>query len=183
MRSDTLSHVDQVCTVQSSIVAALYTINTTHFNVDPNLFLGIMASHHFDPAEFQPRDTTSGLPPPFGTGPPLGQSKTRHALSTQRLRPALRQDATNERPRHGSDSASHTGPGVSRYLARLEKTGSSLVQCRGLSQSLSRTYPFLLQNPEDLTLRDVEDLLEQYKNSVMRYEALKAGVANSHEKK
>lgn len=166
--------------VQSSVVIALYTINTTHFNVDSHLFLGIMASHGFDAGEFQARESKVGLPPPFGSGPPLGQNNKREASSLQRSRTSSsRQDGVHERAKHGNDSAVHSGAGLSRYISRLEKSGSSLIQSRGLSQTVSRVYPYLLQTPDDLTLRDVEDLLDQYKALVMRYEALKAGLAKS----
>lgn len=172
------------CAVQSSVVIALYTINTTHFNVDSHLLLGIMASHGFNAAEFQARDTKSGLPPPFGNGPPLGQSKPPQDPSPgQRSRANARHGSPNERPKAGTDSSISAGVGMSRYLGRLEKSGTSIIQSRGLSQSLTRMYPYLLQNPDDLMLRDVEDLLEQYKSLVMRYESLKAGLANGHDKK
>lgn len=170
--------------MQSSVVIALYTINTTHFNVDSHLFLGIMASHGFNAAEFQAREITVGLPPPFGNGPPLGQNKKREASSSQRSRMSSSlQDSMNDRAKHGSESSVQSSAGVSRHISRLEKTGSSLIQSRGLSQSLSRVYPYLLQHPDDLTLRDVDDLLEQYKGLVMRYEGLKAGLANGHDRK
>eukprot|EP00892_Ulva_mutabilis_P005543 jgi/Ulvmu1/3360/UM156_0017.1 len=169
--------------LMSSVVIALYTINTTHFNVDSHLLLGIMASHGFDAAEFQARDSKAGLPPPFGTGPPLGQSRARESLPGQRSRTSPRQSSTSERQKGGTDSSGATGAGMSRYLGRLEKTGSSLIQTRGFSQSLTRMYPYLLQTSEDLMLRDVEDLLEQYKSLVMRYESLKAGLANGQDKK
>lgn len=142
-----------------------------------------MASHGFDAAEFQARDSKAGLPPPFGNGPPLGQSRTGGSTSAQRSRTSGHHSSPNERQKLGSDTGVLTAAGMSRYLGRLEKTGSSLIQSRGLSQSLTRMYPYLLQAPDDLMLRDVEDLLEQYKSLVMRYESLKAGLANGHDKK
>lgn len=152
------------------MVIALYTINTAHFNMDSHLFLGIMASHGFNVQEFQPRDSKAGLPSPFGPGPPLGQG--------------LQSETTSSGAMKEPAPVIHTPPvSVAKYLGKLEKAGMAIVQAHGLPHSFAKLYPYALQEPDDLFLNDIPELLEQYKNITMKYEALKAGLASNAESK
>jgi hypothetical protein len=153
------------CPMQSSVVIALYTINTSHFNMDSHLFLGIMASHGFNVREFQQRDNRAGLPPPFGTGPPLGQGLKGETGSSGAAQSS-----------EGAPAALAPSVSVSKYLGKVEKNGMAIVQGRGLPHSFAKLYPFFLQEADDLFLHDVAELLEQYKSIAIKYEALKAGI-------
>lgn len=155
--------------VQSSVVIALYTINTAHFNMDFHLFLGLMASHGFNVQEFQPRDHKAGLPPPFGQGPPLGQGLKSETTSSGAV------------PKEPAPVIHAPPVSVAKHLGKLEKTGMAIVQAHGLPHSFAKLYPYALQEPDDLFLNDVAELLEQYKNIAIKYEALKAGLASSAE--
>ena len=78
----------------------------------------------------------------------------------------------------------HTPPvSVAKYLGKLEKAGMAIVQAHGLPHSFAKLYPYALQEPDDLFLNDIPELLEQYKNITMKYEALKAGLASNAESK
>lgn len=172
--------------VQASVVIALYTVNTAHFNMDSTLFLGIMASHGFNPDEFQPRDPQARLPPPFDTGPPLGEglapqqlveANVPHADLGATQRPMVPQ-SPSEHPQPQSDKAK-TGSSSSAARKRvheLERLGAVKLQDQGLPPHMATTYPFLMQNADDLFLKDVRELLEQYHSVVLKYEALKLGL-------
>jgi hypothetical protein len=166
---------------------ALYTVSTNHFNMDSRLFCGIMASHGFQPNEFCPRAAGTKLPPPFDTGPPLGQG-----LAGSRNEPAPPPPMTTSEGSnlHGGQADGRGGQGEAKpastriakhtakaYIGHLEQFGEALVQDRSLSQSLVRLYPFLLQSPDELFVKDVKDLLEQYRSVVLKYEGLKAALA------
>ena len=164
--------------LQTSVVIALYTVSTSHFNMDPTLFCGIMASHGFQPGEFMPRAPGTKLPAPFDTGPPLGEALADPADSSQAQSPAARGGRSNgqqARPR-GAGSGRMSKHAAHAYISRLESLGEGIVQERGAVQGLARTYPFLLQGPDELFVKDVRDLLEQYRAVVLSYEALKAGL-------
>ena len=172
--------------MQTSVAIALYTITTTHFNMDARLFCGIMASYGFQPTEFQPRAPNTKLPPPFDSGPPLGEGLAdANALAD---RPTSRH---NSQDGQAADAAPRQGgvappPAVNARAAkqagrarvrRLEQAGEALIQERGAAQTLARNYPFLLQTADDLFLKDVAEMLEAYRGVVLKYEGLKAALA------
>jgi hypothetical protein len=182
--------------VQSSLVIALFTINTTHFNMEQHLFLGIMASHGFEPNEFKPRAPSAALPPPFGAGPPLGQGLTESRPSAtpaaaaansggSRTSMADSRVASGAVARRGGGGggggSSSGGAALSKaqkaVIARIEGAGGELVRQRGLPASLAREYPFMLMDADTLFLKDVRQLLEEYRRVVLQYESLKTGLA------
>ena len=168
--------------VQTSVVVALYTVDTTHFNMDSRLFCGIMASHGFQPNEFAPRAPNTKLPPPFDTGPPLGEGLAETPSSRGASSQGASGAASNSSgaPRHirSAEVRPKMGKHATRaYLRRLEQTGEALVQDRNVSQTMMRTYPFLLQNADDLFVKDVKELLESYHTIVLKYEGIKLALA------
>jgi hypothetical protein len=178
---------------QSSLVIALYTVNTSHFHMEPHLFLGIMASHGFEPDEFKRRDPSVPLPPPFGAGPPLGQGLAAEAPVAASERQAAPSAGPSEARsatagqqaarRGGADGGgARPGAGLSKaqkaQLGRIEAAGAEAVRARGLPAGLAREYPYMLVEPDALFLKDVRHLLEEYRRVVLQYESLKAGVAS-----
>ena len=177
--------------MQTSVAIALYTITTTHFNMDARLFCGIMASYGFQPTEFQPRAPNTKLPPPFDSGPPLGEGLAdANALAD---RPTSRRNSQDpeaadaaQAPLAPRQSGAAPSPAVNARAAkqagrarvrRLEQAGEALIQERGAAQTLARNYPFLLQTADDLFLKDVAEMLEAYRGVVLKYEGLKAALA------
>lgn len=157
---------------QTSVVVALYTINTTHFNMEARLFQGLMASHGFQAQEFVPRAPGTKLPPPFDDGPPLGQGLAEPHAASGDVNPRVARTPAAARA-EGRISKQATRA----HIARLELAGASLVQEQALATNLVRGYPFLLQSSEDLFVKDVQDLLDQYRAVVLKYEGLKAALA------
>lgn len=149
---------------------ALYTIDTSHFNMESHLFCGIMASHGFQPREFLPRVPGTKLPPPFDSGPPLGEALANAAGELAGMATEMRGASAAKSDRRISKQASKA------QLARLERLGAQMVLGRSMSQSLVRGYPFLLQNGDELFVKDVRELLAQYRAVVLKYEGLKAAL-------
>jgi hypothetical protein len=149
---------------------ALYTIDTSHFNMEPHLFCGIMASHGFQPKEFLPRAQGTKLPPPFDSGLPLGEGLQSAAGDLTALGLEPRGKTAGKSDRRLSKQASKA------QLARLERMGAHMVHDPSMSQGLVRSYPFLLQNGDELFIKDVRELLAQYRTVVLKYEGLKAAL-------
>lgn len=183
MRGSVIVQANLCVCLQSSVVIALYTITTTHFNMDARLLCGIMASHGFQPNEFMPRAPNTKLPPPFDSGPPLGEglaeaASSRGASSSHDAGGGTANSAVAARGARGGDARAKLGKHATRaYVRRLEQTGETLVQDRSVSQALMRAYPFLLQSADDLFVKDVKELLDSYHSLVLRYEGLKLAIA------
>ena len=169
--------------MQTSVVIALYTISVSHFNMDARLFCGIMASHGFQPREFQPRAANTKLPPPFDSGPPLGEGLANPDAAADNFNGTQQGGGAAAQNHHGLPGGAMQGGNkraARAHVRRLEQAGESLIQERNIAHTMARTYPFLLQNADDLFLKDVRELLEQYRSVVLKYEGLKAALQATH---
>lgn len=194
------STVQYVLMQTMSYIVALYTINTTHFDMEPDVFLACMVSQGFeDVREFQPRPSSLALPPPFGNGPPLGKHP-QSASPPPTSEPRARAGAAEAKDKHLPDAevseslskrdvegaqevVARNAPNVHgterlpvRRIDELEKMGANAMMSQGHAQRLARKHPYLLHSAEDLFLKDVGELLAEYRKLVMQHEALRVGL-------
>eukprot|EP00884_Botryococcus_braunii_P019451 jgi/Botrbrau1/618/Bobra.0161s0012.1 len=173
MASRMVSESSYFYTQLYSAASFIETINTTSLTMDPQDFIAHMVAGGIpdmqlmaNPASLASRSPRSPPPSVSHFGPGGGTPDSQYPTGDQTKEPLPQ--AGLPLPTEASERVSLAVPSV----RELELEGAGLVVEAESQKQLQASYPFLYAEAGSLRVGDVQAVLQEYKELVLRYEAL-----------